>query len=124
MDGKLIAEKRKEKGLTQDALGAMLGISRKAVSKWERGLSQPDEAHMVQLINLLGLPVEQEMVESEPTPTFLSIVRNELFRILSVGVMIAVCACDLMGTIPEDSTAVSIGLSAAVYCFDTMIRNQ
>ena len=71
MDGKLIAEKQKKKGLTQDALGAMLGISGKAVSKWERGLSQPDEAHMVQLINLLGLPVEQEMVESEPTPTFL-----------------------------------------------------
>ena len=124
MDGKLIAEKRKEKGLTQDALGAMLGISGEAVSKWERDLSQPDKAHMVQLINLLGLPVEQEMVESEPTPTFLSIVRKELFRVLSVGVMIAVCICNLMGTIPEDSTAVSIGLSAAVFCFDTMVREK
>ena len=40
MDGKMIAEKRKEKGLTQDALGAMLGISGKAVSTWERGVSQ------------------------------------------------------------------------------------
>ena len=79
---------------------------------------------MARLIDLLGLSVEQEMVESEPTPTFLSIVRNELFRILSVGVMIAVCACDLLGTILEDSTAVTIGLSAAVYCFDTMIRNK
>lgn len=39
MDGKMIAEKRKEKGLTQDALGAMLGISGKAVSKWEHGVS-------------------------------------------------------------------------------------
>ena len=37
MDGKMIAEKRKEKGLTQDALGAMLDISGKAVSKWEHG---------------------------------------------------------------------------------------
>ena len=124
MDGKLIAEKRKEKGLTQDALGAMLGISGKAVSKWERGLSQPDEAHMARLIDLLGLSVEQEMVESEPPPTFLSIVRNELFRILSVGVMVAVCTCNLMGTIPGDSTAVSIGLSAAVFCFDTMVREK
>ena len=124
MDGKLIAEKRKEKGLTQDALGAMLGISGKAVSKWERGLSQPDEAHMARLIDLLGLSVEQEMVESEPPPTFLSIVRNELFRILSVGVMIAVCTCNLMGTIPKESTAVSIGLSAAVFCFDTMVREK
>lgn len=79
---------------------------------------------MARLIDLLGLSVEQEMVESEPTPTFLSIVRKELFRVLSVGVMIAVCICNLMGTIPEDSTAVSIGLSAAVFCFDTMVREK
>ena len=79
---------------------------------------------MARLIDLLGLSVEQEMVESEPTPTFLSIVRNELFRILSVGVMIAVCTCNLMGTIPKESTAVSIGLSAAVFCFDTMVREK
>ena len=59
MDGKMIAEKRREKGLTQDALGAVLGISGKAVSKWERGLAQPDGAHMARLIDLLGLPVEQ-----------------------------------------------------------------
>ena len=51
MDGKMIAEKRKEKGLTQDALGAMLGISGKAVSKWERGLSQPDASHVGKLTN-------------------------------------------------------------------------
>ena len=124
MDGKMIAEKRKEKGLTQDALGAMLGISGKAVSKWERGLSQPDEAHMVQLINLLGLPVEQEEAEPEPPPTFLSTVKKELFRILSVGSIIAVCICNLTGTISADSTAVSIGFGAAVYCFDTIIREQ
>ena len=56
MDGRMIAEKRKEMGLTQEALGAMLGISGKAVSKWERGLSQPCEEHQTQLIDLLGLP--------------------------------------------------------------------
>lgn len=32
----LIVEKRKERGLTQTELGAMLGVSGKAVSKWER----------------------------------------------------------------------------------------
>ena len=34
----LISQKRKERGLTQAELGALLGISGKAVSKWERGL--------------------------------------------------------------------------------------
>ena len=54
--GDLIIEKRKERGLTQAELGAMLGISGKAVSKWERGLSKPCEEHLDRLVALLGLP--------------------------------------------------------------------
>lgn len=124
MDGKMIAEKRKEKGLTQDALGAMLGISGKAVSKWERGLSRPDASHIGKLTELLGLPVEQEIAESESPSTFLSTVRKELFRILSVGSIIAACVCYLMGTISTDSTVVAFGFSVSVFGFDTMIREK
>ena len=124
MDGKMIAEKRKEKGLTQDALGAMLGISGKAVSKWERGLSQPDEAHTGKLAELLGLPDEQTADEANTRFTFLSTVKKEMPRILSVGVMLAACVCCLMGTISTDSTVVTFGFSAAVFCFDTMIREK
>lgn len=40
--GKFIASLRKEKGLTQQELGAKLFVTDKAVSKWERGLSLPD----------------------------------------------------------------------------------
>ena len=38
--GKFIAECRKDKGLTQMQLSEKLGITDKAVSKWERGVSQ------------------------------------------------------------------------------------
>lgn len=124
MDGKMIAEKRKEKGLTQDALGAMLGISGKAVSKWERGLAQPDGAHMARLIDLLGLPVQQTADEADTRLTFLSTVKKEVPRILSVGAMLAACVCCLMGTISTDSTIVAFGFSAVVFCFDTMIREK
>lgn len=124
MDGKMIAEKRKEKGLTQDALGAMLGISGKAVSKWERGLSQPDGTHMVRLIDLLGLPVEQTADEADTRLKFLSTVKREVSRILSVGVMLAACVCYLMGTISTDSTIVAFGFAAVVFCFDTLIREK
>ena len=120
----MIAEKRKEMGLTQEALGARLGISGKAVSKWERGLSQPCEEHLTQLVDLLGLPREYLPMEQESsTPTFLSTVRNEFVRLLATGVMIAVCVCNLGGMISTNSTVVSLGFSAALFCFGTMIRH-
>ena len=124
MDGRMIAEKRKELGLTQEALGAMLGISGKAVSKWERGLSQPCEEHLTQLVDLLGLPREHLPRKQERSaPTFLSTVRSEFIRLLATGVMIAVCVCNMRGTISTDSTVVSLGFSATLFCFGTMIRH-
>ena len=63
--GDLIVEKRKERGLTQAELGSMLGISGKAVSKWERGLSKPCEEHWNRLVALLGLPVESTITAEE-----------------------------------------------------------
>lgn len=33
---------RKEKGLTQEEVGAKLGVSPQSVSKWENGLTYPD----------------------------------------------------------------------------------
>ena len=40
--GNLILQLRKEKNLTQKQLSELLGISDKAVSKWERALGCPD----------------------------------------------------------------------------------
>ena len=124
--GDLIVEKRKEQGLTQMELGAMLGISGKAVSKWERGLSKPCEEHLEHLVNLLGLPVESTITpegkENAQRTTFLSTVRKEFTRILATGAMIGVCVCNLAGTISTDSTVVPLGFSAAVFCFGTMIK--
>ena len=124
--GDLIVKKRKERGMTQAELGSMLGISGKAVSKWERGLSKPCEEHFDKLVALLGLPVESTEVADEkrsaPKVTFLFTVRNEFIRILATSVMLAVCVCNLAGTISTDSTVVSLGFSVALFCFGTMVK--
>lgn len=122
----LILQKRKERGLTQAELGAMLGISGKAVSKWERGLSKPCDEHLDKLIDLLGLPVDSPITadgkENAQRTTFLSTVRKEFTRILATGAMIGICVCNLAGTISTDSTVVFLGFSVALFCFGTMVK--
>ena len=53
--GKFIAECRKEKSLTQMQLSEKLGITDKAVSKWERGITMPDTSIMLELCDILGI---------------------------------------------------------------------
>lgn len=48
--GKFIAALRKEKGLTQEKLGEKLGVTNKAVSRWENGNYMPD----VEMLSLLS----------------------------------------------------------------------
>lgn len=55
--GKFIAECRKCADLTQIQLAEKLGITDRAVSKWETGKSLPDSSIMLELCGILGITV-------------------------------------------------------------------
>ena len=57
--GKFIAECRKQKSLTQMQLAEKLGITDKAISKWERGVAMPDTSIMLELCDILGITVNE-----------------------------------------------------------------
>lgn len=57
--GQFIAKKRKAQGLTQARLAEMLGITDRAVSKWERGISMPDSSIMLELCEILNITVNE-----------------------------------------------------------------
>lgn len=57
--GKFIAQCRKEQGMTQAVLAEKLGISDRAVSKWETGKSLPDSGIMLELCELLKINVNE-----------------------------------------------------------------
>ena len=52
--GALIRALRLAEGMTQAALAQALGVSDKAVSKWENGRGAPDVSLLPQLSQLLG----------------------------------------------------------------------
>ena len=57
--GRFIAECRKQKDLTQMQLSEKLGITDKAISKWERGIAMPDSSIMLELCDILGISVNE-----------------------------------------------------------------
>ena len=67
--GYFIAERRKAAGLTQSALAEKLGVTNRAVSKWENGRSLPDASIMLALCDILKISVTEllkgEFMESE-----------------------------------------------------------
>lgn len=65
--GQYIAQKRKEKNLTQAQLGEKLGVSNKAISKWENGKCMPDYSIIHILCDELDITVA-ELFDGENTP--------------------------------------------------------
>lgn len=65
--GTTIAELRKKHGMTQLELANKMGVTDKAVSKWERNLSCPDISSLPLLAEVLGVSVG-ELMQNSPEP--------------------------------------------------------
>ena len=59
--GMMIASLRKEKGMTQFELAEKMGVTDKAVSKWERDFSCPDVNTIPKLAEVFGISVDELM---------------------------------------------------------------
>ena len=55
--GKFISNKRKEKNITQSELAELLGITDRAISKWENGICMPDASNILELCNILNITI-------------------------------------------------------------------
>ncbi|MBE5882083.1 MAG: helix-turn-helix transcriptional regulator [Lachnospiraceae bacterium] len=65
--GSFISELRKEHSMTQKELSERLGVTDKAVSKWERGLSFPDISLLEPLANTFEVSV-LELLQGKRLP--------------------------------------------------------
>lgn len=59
--GSMIAQLRKQRGMTQLELAEQMGVTDKAVSKWERDLSFPDVSSLPRLAEIFEVSVDDLM---------------------------------------------------------------
>lgn len=111
--GSRIADLRKAQGLTQLELAEKMGVTDKAVSKWERDLSCPDINSLPKLAEQLGVSVEQLMQGRSQQKNTVQMI-GLVLRAVALAMGIAVVVLNLLGKLdPADGIAMlGIGLAA------------
>lgn len=77
--GEKIYELRKRKGMTQDELAEKMGVSSQAVSKWEKDLSIPDIAILIELSDFFHITLDELIREKQQTVQYAPIEERKNF---------------------------------------------
>lgn len=125
--GSMVAELRKEKGMTQADLAEKMGITDKAVSKWERDLSYPDIASIPRLAEILGVSVDELLSLKRPDgekgktkiEEYVTLALNSIAVAMGIAVVVLVVLDELSQK--SGTLMLSIGLSALAI---NMLRNS
>ena len=86
--GNFVSELRKEKNMTQKELASILGVTDKAVSKWERGLSYPDISLLEPLSDTFDVSIV-ELLQGEHLPKAESISMEAAQKVLDNSLTIS-----------------------------------
>ncbi len=115
--GEIISTLRKEKGMTQKDIADRLGITDKAVSKWERDIAFPDTATIPKLAEVLGVSVE-ELLQAKAAPVSAAGKADKILdlvlRAVPLAMGVAVVVTSVLGALDVKSgmTMLGVGLAA------------
>ena len=123
--GTMIAELRKQHGMTQLELAEKMGVTDKAVSKWERDLSCPDISSIPNLAEILGVSVEELMQVKKETdaPAGKAAELMEIVpKAVAMAMGIAVTVLAMLDELPVNSGMVMLGIGLA--CVGISLMNN
>ena len=114
--GTMIAELRKQHGMTQLELAEKMGVTDKAVSKWERDLSCPDINSIPNLAEILGVSVEELMQvkkEADAPEGKVAEIMEIAPKAVAMAMGIAVTVLAVLGALDTKSGMVMLGIGLA-----------
>ena len=116
--GATISALRKEKGLTQLELAQQMGVTDKAVSKWERNLSFPDVASLPKLAEVLGTSVDELLevktaAQQEPEPSKVPALVELVLKAVALAMGVGVTALTVMDEVEPRNALGLLGIGVA-----------
>lgn len=125
--GNLVTQLRKAKGMTQADLAEKMGITDKAVSKWERDLSYPDIASIPHLAEILGVTVDElltvQNVKKENNKSIDAII-SLILRAIGVAMGIAVAVLSILGALDTRSAMVMLAIGLASLSINSLSNDE
>lgn len=116
--GDMVAALRKEKGMTQLELAEKMGVTDKAVSKWERDLSFPDVSSIPRLAELFDISVDQLMQVrkyegQESKHSKISHILNLSLKAVALAMGISALVLSLMNRVETAAAVQLLGIGLA-----------
>ena len=112
----IISTLRREKGMTQKDIADKLGITDKAVSKWERDIAFPDTATIPKLAEILEINVE-ELMQAKAVPINghkgAGYLLNIILKAVPIAMGVAVLITSLLGELDIKSGFTMLGIGLA-----------
>ena len=110
--GAMIATLRKEQGMTQLELAEKMGVTDKAVSKWERDLSLPDVNSIPRLAEIFNVTVDEIMqIKADAKKTAEKGKASEIIDIALKGIVLAMgVAVAVLSLIDKIGTSEAVGM--------------
>lgn len=125
--GTMIAELRKQQGMTQLELADKMGVTDKAVSKWERDLSCPDINSLPQLAQILGVSVDELMQikqASEAPTSKVSEILELAPKAIAMAMGVAVTVLTVLDKLDVKSAMIMLGVGLACGGIALMQKKQ
>lgn len=114
--GEIISTLRREKGMTQKDIADKLGITDKAVSKWERDIAFPDTATIPKLAEILEINVE-ELMQAKAVPINghkgAGYLLNIILKAVPIAMGVAVLITSQLGELDIKSGFTMLGIGLA-----------
>ena len=127
--GNMVAALRKEKGMTQLELAEKMGVTDKAVSKWERDLSFPDVSSIPKLAEILGVTVDELMKvkaesKEEPLKKKIDEIVDVAFKGVALAMGIAVVVLSIMKQIEMESAITMLGIGLTSIAISSLSKKE
>lgn len=125
--GMIIAASRKKRGMTQLDLAKEMGVTDKAVSKWERDLSCPDVnafPHLAQVLQVTVGELMQCETETAPERKDRGALVALVFRSVAMAMGIAVVVLSILDALEAGTGILLLGIGLTSLAIDAIRRKE